>query len=145
MLVRLKIALLRRGISQIQLARAIGRTPAHVSRLIRGHVRPRARDRRRIASFLSVSETQLFPCRKRRSRMVSGPALAEAELPRRGGWHPHDGDATSRGAGRAVPGPCSERGKEVPRVRDSRPARGARSESRKLLEGQRCVQKRPET
>jgi len=68
MLVRLKIALLRRGTSQVELARAIGRTPAHVSRLIRGHVRVRARDRRRIASFLGITEAQLFPRRKRRSR-----------------------------------------------------------------------------
>lgn len=65
MLVRLKIALLRRGISQVQLAKAIGRTPAHISRLIRGHVRARARDRRRIASFFGVVESKLFPQKKR--------------------------------------------------------------------------------
>jgi transcriptional regulator with XRE-family HTH domain len=74
MLVRVKIVILRRGISQAKLAQAIGRTPAHVSRLIRGHVRPRARDRRRIASFLGVSEAQLFPRRKRRSRTRVRPS-----------------------------------------------------------------------
>ena len=60
---------------------------------------------------------------------VSGPALAEVEMPQRGGWHPHDGDATSRGAGRALSGPCSERGKEVPgEVQEGqRPACAARS------------------
>ncbi len=68
MLVRLKIALLRRGISQVELARAIGRTPAHVSRLIRGHVRLRARDRRRIALFLGVAERAIFPCKARQKK-----------------------------------------------------------------------------
>jgi transcriptional regulator with XRE-family HTH domain len=68
MLVRLKLALLRRGISQTQLAQAIDRTPAHVSRLVRGHVKARARDRRKIASFLGVPETQLFSRRNRRNR-----------------------------------------------------------------------------
>jgi transcriptional regulator with XRE-family HTH domain len=62
MLVRLKIVILRRGISQAKLAQSIGRTPAHVSRLIRGRVRLRARDRRRIAHFLGIAETKLFPC-----------------------------------------------------------------------------------
>lgn len=52
----------------------------------------------------------------------SGLALPEADMPRRGGWHPHDGDATSRGSGSDIAfGPCSERGKAVPRVRDSVP------------------------
>ncbi len=60
MLVRLKIAILRRGISQTKLAQAIGRTPAHVSRLIRGRVRI-ARDRRQIAHFLGMPEADLFP------------------------------------------------------------------------------------
>jgi transcriptional regulator with XRE-family HTH domain len=73
MLVRLKIVILRRGISQAKLAQAIGRTPAHVSRLIRGRVRVRARDRRRISGFLGVSETQLFPSRKRPSRSTIRP------------------------------------------------------------------------
>ena len=62
MLVQLKVALLQREIKQGELARAINRTPAHVSRLIRGRVRLRARDRRRIASFLGVAEVKLFPC-----------------------------------------------------------------------------------
>jgi len=68
MLVQLKIALMRRRVSQTALAQAINRTPAHVSRLIRGHIRARARDRRKIASFLGVSEKRLFPLRKRQVR-----------------------------------------------------------------------------
>jgi transcriptional regulator with XRE-family HTH domain len=62
MLLHLKIAILQRGISQAKLAQAIGRTPAHVSRLIHGHVRARARDRRRISAFLGTPEGDLFPC-----------------------------------------------------------------------------------
>ena len=74
MLVRLKVALLKRGLKQGELARAIGRTPAHVSRLIRGHVRIRARDRRRIASFLGVSEARLFPSPTRSTRSTARPS-----------------------------------------------------------------------
>jgi transcriptional regulator with XRE-family HTH domain len=68
MLLPLKIAILRRGISQAKLAQAIGRTPAHVSRLIRGHVKARARDRRRITHFLGVAESELFPCKIRQQQ-----------------------------------------------------------------------------
>ena len=60
MLVDLKIAILQRGISQAALAQAIGRTPAHVSRLIHGRVRIRAHDRRQIAAFLGVAEAKVF-------------------------------------------------------------------------------------
>jgi transcriptional regulator with XRE-family HTH domain len=78
MLVRLKIVILRRGISQAKLAQAIGRTPAHVSRLIRGRVRPRTRDRRRIARFLGIAEAKIFPLSSNRKRESSpyrpGPA-----------------------------------------------------------------------
>ena len=77
MLVQLKIALLQRELKQGELARAIGRTPAHVSRLIRGRVRLRARDRRRIASFLGVSETQLFPSTRITARPRSDRAWIE--------------------------------------------------------------------
>jgi transcriptional regulator with XRE-family HTH domain len=67
-LLRLKFALFQKQISQAQLAREIGRTPAHVSRIVRGRVKPRARDRRRISSFLGISEAQLFPSLKRTTR-----------------------------------------------------------------------------
>ena len=61
--IALKTELLRRGISQRELARFIGRNPSHVSRIIRGHAKPRARDRRRIAKFLGMPEAKLFPRR----------------------------------------------------------------------------------
>ena len=73
MLLDLKIEILRRGISQAKLAQAIGRNPAHVSRMIRGRIRLRARDRRRIASFLAVSEAKLFPSRTRSNSSAVGP------------------------------------------------------------------------
>jgi transcriptional regulator with XRE-family HTH domain len=73
MLVRLKVVLLKRGLKQGELARAIGRTPAHVSRLIHGHARLRSRDRRRIASFLGVSAVLLFPSRQRSNRSTVRP------------------------------------------------------------------------
>jgi transcriptional regulator with XRE-family HTH domain len=79
MLAQLKIALLQRGVNQGELARAIGRTPAHVSRLIRGRVRLRARDRRRIASFLGIAESKLFPRKKQNKKS----AESSGETPRR--------------------------------------------------------------
>lgn len=78
MLIHLKIALLQRELKQGDLARAIGRTPAHVSRLIRGRVRLRARDRRRIAGFLGIAESKLFPQRKQNRKS----AESGAETPR---------------------------------------------------------------
>jgi transcriptional regulator with XRE-family HTH domain len=80
MLFPLKIEILRRGISQAKLAQAIGRTPAHVSRLIRGRVRVRARDRRRIANFLGVSEVRLFPSRKRSNSATARPKADRARV-----------------------------------------------------------------
>lgn len=73
MLVRLKVELLKRGISQKALADALDVHPSHVSRVIRGHARPRARDRRRIAEFLGVSQRKLFPrVRPKRTESAEG-------------------------------------------------------------------------
>jgi transcriptional regulator with XRE-family HTH domain len=80
MLLPLKIEILRRGISQAKLAQAIGRTPAHVSRLIRGRVRVRARDRRLIASFLGVSQARLFPSPTRSTRSTARPGRTRARV-----------------------------------------------------------------
>ena len=80
MLVRLKVALLKRGLKQGELARAIGRTPAHVSRLIHGHARLRSRDRRRIASFLGISAALLFPSRTRSTRGTARPESESARV-----------------------------------------------------------------
>ena len=57
----LKVTLFRLGISQAELAQRIESTPARVSRIIRGHVRPGARERARIARVLRVPSWQLFP------------------------------------------------------------------------------------
>jgi transcriptional regulator with XRE-family HTH domain len=61
MLVHLKMALLRRRISQAKLARAIGVTPSYFSRMMCGHVRLRARYQREIAKFLAIRQSKLFP------------------------------------------------------------------------------------
>jgi transcriptional regulator with XRE-family HTH domain len=61
MSIRLKIALLRRNVSQADLARQIGVTPAYLSRMICGHVIFRTRYRRKVARFLRVPLASLFP------------------------------------------------------------------------------------
>jgi len=68
---KLKIELLNRGITQAKLAHSIGRSPAHVCRIIRGLARPRARDRKRIAAFLGIFEGELFHVHHRRKDRVS--------------------------------------------------------------------------
>jgi len=57
---KLKLALFTREITQAELARAIGKSPSHVCRIIRGVVRARKRDRDRIAEFLGARVVELF-------------------------------------------------------------------------------------
>jgi transcriptional regulator with XRE-family HTH domain len=61
MLIRLKIALFRQGLRQMDLARLVQADPARISRILRGHVRPRPRERARIARVLRLPSWQLFP------------------------------------------------------------------------------------
>lgn len=68
MLLKLKIELLRRGVSQRELARIMGTTPSRISRIIRGRLRLSSRDRRRIAEVLGSPASELFPRRRRRRR-----------------------------------------------------------------------------
>ena len=68
MLLKLKIELLRRGVSQRELARIMGTTPSRISRIIRGRVRLSRQDRRLIAEVLGSPANELFPRRRRRSR-----------------------------------------------------------------------------
>lgn len=67
-LLDLRILLLRRGLSQLSLARSVGISASRISRILCGRVSPRARDRRRIAGFLGISEQELFPCPKRNAQ-----------------------------------------------------------------------------
>lgn len=61
MLLRLKIELFRKRVAQQELARAVGIHSSRVSRILRGHARPRPRERAKIARFLGVPTWQLFP------------------------------------------------------------------------------------
>jgi len=67
-LLKLRIELLKRDLTQADLARGIGRSPAHVSRILSGRIRARARDRRRIVQFLGLPKSKLFPNLKRTKR-----------------------------------------------------------------------------
>jgi transcriptional regulator with XRE-family HTH domain len=60
-LLRLKVELVKRNLTQAALARAIDRSPSYVCRVILGRVRARARDRKRIAKTLGIAEPELFP------------------------------------------------------------------------------------
>jgi len=82
MLVMLKVELFRRGISQRDLAHAIGTTPARVSRMLHGHQQARARDRRRIAKFLGVREDQIFAAGKERRPKGSGATCGKSGVKR---------------------------------------------------------------
>ena len=68
MLERLKLQLLRRGITQRCIANAIGISEAHLSRIVHGEVRCRARLRRRIAEYLGVPVQKIFMPRRARLR-----------------------------------------------------------------------------
>ncbi len=77
-LLDLRILLLRRGLSQLSLARSVGISASRISRILCGRVSPRARDRRRIAGFLGISERSCFPALKEMRRLQYG------EKPNRG-------------------------------------------------------------
>lgn len=68
MLERLKLHLLRRGLTQRGIAKAIGISEAHLSRIVHGEVRCRARLRRRIAEVLQVRVNEVFPPRRAQKR-----------------------------------------------------------------------------
>ena len=68
MVEKLKVELLRRKITQKELARTLGLSPSHISRLVRGEARWRARLRRRIAEYLGVPEQKIFMPRRARRR-----------------------------------------------------------------------------
>jgi len=61
MLVHLKLALFQRGITQAVLATQIRETPARISRIIHGRLKPRASERIRIARVLGLPSWRLFP------------------------------------------------------------------------------------
>jgi transcriptional regulator with XRE-family HTH domain len=66
MLELVKLTLLRKGLSQRQLARNIGISDSQISRIILGHVRCRERFRAKIARELGVRKSDLFPPRRSR-------------------------------------------------------------------------------
>ena len=74
-LLKLKIALVKRNLTQADLAQAIERSPSYVCRVILGRVRVRVRDRNRIAEVLGLPEKELFPRNElfaRRQRQKKG-------------------------------------------------------------------------
>lgn len=51
---RLKIALMQRGLKQAYIAKAMGKDPAWVSRVVNGWIDPSGEDMTRLASVLNV-------------------------------------------------------------------------------------------
>jgi transcriptional regulator with XRE-family HTH domain len=61
MMVLLKLALLRSGEAQYELASRLGIGETRLSRIVRGRVRPTPEERKGIAEELGVPEADLFP------------------------------------------------------------------------------------
>jgi len=76
---KLKLELFNRGITQAGLARGIGRSAAHVCRIVRGLARPTTRDRKLIAEFLGVEPADLFHVH-RRGKAESNTTTDDATL-----------------------------------------------------------------
>jgi transcriptional regulator with XRE-family HTH domain len=74
-LIDLKVLLLRKGISQKELAGAIDLSCGQVSRLINGRVRLRASHKRRIAQFLRVPQSQISARKRTRGMSASKGSL----------------------------------------------------------------------
>jgi transcriptional regulator with XRE-family HTH domain len=72
-LLRVKIALWKQGMTQARMARATGLRAERISRILHGHLRPRARDRRLIAGFLGICQARLFGARKGQAAHVAAP------------------------------------------------------------------------
>jgi len=86
-LLNLKIELVKRSLSQAALARAIGRSPSQVSRMIRGISRPRLLDKERISEFLGLKQSQLFRSHRRRKVEAS---LETRVVPSEKAHHDHN-------------------------------------------------------
>ena len=65
-MVKFKTELFKLRITQAELARRLGLSPSRVSRIVNGRFRPRGVERRRIAAFLKMRESRLFPHIRRR-------------------------------------------------------------------------------
>lgn len=70
MLLRIKFELIRKGPSQQELARAVGVHSSRLSKILHGRVRPRPRERVRIAREPRVPTWRLFP-KLGRSRLAA--------------------------------------------------------------------------
>ena len=57
----IKIVLIQRGLSQVQVARRLGRDPAWLSRVIHGWVVPSEAEKRAISKILQRDVRELFP------------------------------------------------------------------------------------
>jgi transcriptional regulator with XRE-family HTH domain len=61
MLFPLKVAILERGRTQIEVAHRTGIAESRLSKIVRGHVEPTKAERRCIAKELGADEASIFP------------------------------------------------------------------------------------
>ncbi|MDA2914516.1 hypothetical protein MYX77_11295, partial [Acidobacteriia bacterium AH_259_A11_L15] len=61
MLVAFKKRLLELDLNQVGVASAVNMSPFRLSRIVQERVRPCAAERRRLANFLKVAESTVFP------------------------------------------------------------------------------------
>lgn len=73
MLVRLKVTMMERGIRQTRMAVHLGWDPSKLSRIVNEIAAPSAADRKAIAEYLCVSETDLFGELASLSHREAGP------------------------------------------------------------------------
>lgn len=91
MLTELRILMLRRGLSQKELAEAMNLSCGQVSRLINERVRLRTHHRRMIASFLHVPQAEIFRVKTRSQK----PRSSRQRIRREGGGQQTHGDEKS--------------------------------------------------
>jgi transcriptional regulator with XRE-family HTH domain len=87
-LIELRILMLRRGVSQRELAEAMNLSCGQVSRLINERVRLRTHHRRMIAGFLRVPQAQIFRVKTRSQK----PRGSRQRIRREGGGQQAHGD-----------------------------------------------------
>ena len=88
MLTDLKILMLRKGLSQRELAEAMNLSCCQVSRLINERVRLRAHHRRMIAQFLRVPQAEIFRVKTRSQK----PHSLRQRIRREGGGQQAHGE-----------------------------------------------------
>ena len=58
---RLKIALFKQGVRQIEVSKGVNLDPSKFSKIVNGWLEPKPEERKAIADFLGKPENEIFP------------------------------------------------------------------------------------